>query len=122
MIIANTKSEKILFPARGLNPDRCTPQQRIRAELLALSYPAEWIMSVPIPLFICRTAVIDCGGPGDCGLWFFSRIKKLSAELRRELVRGCTSGGYDQSETSSETIEQELRPGVCERGQTYGEL
>ena len=34
-------------------------------------------------------------------------------------MRGCTSGGYDQLETSPETIEQELRPGVCERRQTY---
>ena len=38
--------------------------------------------------------------------------------MRRELARGCTSGGYDQLETSPETVEQELRPGVCERGQT----
>ena len=38
--------KKIVFPARGLNPDRCTPQQRLRAELLALSYPAEWVMPV----------------------------------------------------------------------------
>ena len=38
---------KKLFPARGLNTDRCTPQQRLRAELLALSYPAEWVMPVP---------------------------------------------------------------------------
>ena len=38
--------------------------------------------------------------------------------MRSELVRGCTSGGYDQLETSPETIEQELRPGVCERRQT----
>ena len=28
--------------------------------------------------------------------------------MRRELVRGCTSGGCDQLETSPETIEQEL--------------
>ena len=33
-------------------------------------------------------------------------------------MRGCTSGGYDQLETSPETIEQELRPAVCERRQT----
>ena len=111
----------ILSPARGLNPDRCTPQ-RLRAELLALSYASEWVMPVPIQLFICRRAVIDCGGPGDCGLRLFSRIKKFSAELRRELVTGCTSGGYDQFETSPEAIEQELRPALCERRQTYGEL
>ena len=30
----------------------------------------------------------------------------------------CTSGGYDQLDTSAETIEQELRPAICERGQT----
>ena len=58
--------KKILFPARGL-----TPPQHFRAELLALSYSAEWVMPVPIELFICRRAVIDCGGPGDCGLRFF---------------------------------------------------
>ena len=40
--------------------------------------------------------------------------------MRRELVTGCTSGGYDQLdlETSPETIEHELRPAVCERRQT----
>ena len=38
--------------------------------------------------------------------------------MRRELVTGSTSGGYDQLETSPETIEQELRPVVCERRQT----
>ena len=38
--------------------------------------------------------------------------------MRRELVRGCTSGGCDQLETSPETIEQELRPGVFEHRQT----
>ena len=69
--------KKILFPARGLIPDRGTPQQRLRAELLALSYTAECVMPVPIQLFICRRAVIACGGPGDCGLPFFSRIKKI---------------------------------------------
>ena len=38
--------------------------------------------------------------------------------MRRELVTGCTSGGYDQFETSPEAIEQELRPAACERRQT----
>ena len=38
--------------------------------------------------------------------------------MRPELVTGCTSGGYDQFETSNEAIEQELRPAVCERRQT----
>ena len=42
--------------------------------------------------------------------------------MRRELVTGCTSGGCDQFETSPEAIEQELRPAVCDRRQTYGEL
>ena len=37
-------------------------------------------------------------------------------------MTGCTSGGYNQFETSPEAIEQELRPAVCERRQTYGEL
>ena len=41
------------------------------------------------------------------------RVKKNGwAELRRELVTGCTSGGYDQLETSPETFEQKLRPPV----------
>ena len=30
----------------------------------------------------------------------------------------CTSGGYDQLKTSPDTIEQELRPAVCELRQT----
>ena len=34
--------KKILFPARGLNRDRCIPQLRFRAELLALNY-AGWM-------------------------------------------------------------------------------
>ena len=38
--------------------------------------------------------------------------------MRRELATGCTSGGCDQFETSPETIEQELRPALCERSQT----
>ena len=33
-------------------------------------------------------------------------------------MRGSTSVGYDQFETSSEAIEQELRPAVCERRPT----
>ena len=33
-------------------------------------------------------------------------------------MTGCTSGGYDQLETSPEAIEQELRPTVCECRQT----
>ena len=33
-------------------------------------------------------------------------------------MTGCTLGGYDQLETSPETIEQELLPAVCERRQT----
>ena len=45
-------------------------------------------------------------------------MKKFWAELRRELVRGSTSVGYDQFETSPEAIEQELRPAVCESRQT----
>ena len=54
----------------------------------------------------------------DCGLRVFSRIQKFYAELRREFVRGSTSVGYDQFETSPEAIEQELRPAVCERRPT----
>ena len=37
--------------------------------------------------------------------------------MRRDLVRGCTSGGYDQLEISPEEIEQELRAAVCEQRQ-----
>ena len=33
-------------------------------------------------------------------------------------MRGSTSVGYDQFETSPEVIEQELRPAVCERRPT----
>ena len=44
----------------------------------------------------------------------FSRIKKCQAELRRELVTGCTVRRYEQLETFPEMIEQELRPAVCE--------
>ena len=33
-------------------------------------------------------------------------------------MTGCTIRRYDQLETSPETIEQELRPAVCERRQT----
>ena len=33
-------------------------------------------------------------------------------------MRGSTSVGYDQFETSPEAIEQELRPAVCERRRT----
>ena len=33
-------------------------------------------------------------------------------------MTGCTSGGYDQLDISPKTIEQELRPAVCERRQT----
>ena len=33
-------------------------------------------------------------------------------------MRGSTSVGYDQFETSPEAIEQELRPAVCERRPT----
>ena len=29
-------------------------------------------------------------------------------------MTGCTSGGYDQLDTSPEAIEQELQPAVCE--------
>ena len=47
----------------------------------------------------------------------FSRIKK--AVLRRKLVTGCiTVRRYKQLETSPKTIEQELRPAVCEHRQT----
>ena len=35
--------------------------------------------------------------------------------MRRELVTGCTVRQYEKLETSPETIEQELRPAVCER-------
>ena len=50
-----------------------------------------------------------------CG---FSRIKKIWAELRRELVTKSASGGCDQFDTSPEAIDQELRTAFCERRQT----
>ncbi len=43
----------------------------------------------------------------------FSRIIKFLGELRCELVTECAFSRYEQFETSPETIEQELRPGVC---------
>ena len=54
------------------------------------------------------------------GFECFSHIKKFKAELRRELVTGCALSIYEQFETSPETIEQELRPAVCEHRQTDG--
>ena len=48
----------------------------------------------------------------------FPRGFECLAELTRELVRGCTVRRYKQLETSPETIEQELRPAVCEHRQT----
>ena len=36
-------------------------------------------------------------------------------------MTGCTVSRYEQFETSPETIEQELRPAVCERRQTLKE-
>ena len=47
--------------------------------------------------------------------WMFFAYKNCYAELRRELVTGCTVSRYEQFETSPETIEQELRPAVCEQ-------
>ena len=38
--------------------------------------------------------------------------------MRREFVTGCTVRRYEQLETYPETIEQELRPAVCEHRQT----
>ena len=35
--------------------------------------------------------------------------------MRHELVTGCTVRQYEQLETSPDTIEQELRPAVCNR-------
>ena len=48
----------------------------------------------------------------------FSRIKKLWAELRHELVTKTISSGCDQFETSPEAIDQELLTAFCERRQT----
>ena len=49
---------------------------------------------------------------------FFEYKKNYMAEARRELMRGITFSRYEQFETSPETIEQELRPAVCELRQT----
>ena len=58
--------------------------------------------------------------PGRGLVWpgVFWRIKKIYAELKRELVTKSTSGGYDQLEPSPEEIEQELRTAFCERRTT----
>ena len=50
--------------------------------------------------------------------WVFFAYKKFSAEPRRVLARGCTVSRYEQFDTSPETIEQELRPAICEQRQT----
>ena len=54
-----------------------------------------------------------------CGFFAYTKILGRTETRTRERMY---LGGYDQLEASPETIEQELRPGVCERGQTYGEL
>ena len=71
----------------------------------------------PLRLRQCRslaiqmyTVYIEC--------FWHTYTKKFSAELRRELVTGCTVRRYKQLETSPEMIEQELRPAVCEHRQT----
>ena len=46
------------------------------------------------------------------------RYKNCHAEMRCELVRGRNDSQYEHSEISPETIEQELRLGVCEQRQT----
>ena len=68
----------------------------------------------PLRLRQCRSLAIQIYTYIGC----FWHIKKFSAELRRELVTGCTVRRYKQLETSPETIEQELRPVVCEHRQT----
>ena len=52
-------------------------------------------------------------------VWGFFAYKKILGRTEtRTRDQGCTSGGYDQFETSPEAIGQELRPAVCERRQT----
>ena len=49
----------------------------------------------------------------------FSTKMFCNAELRCELVRGRTDSRYEPFEISPETIEQELRPAVCEQRQRH---
>ena len=56
------------------------------------------------------------GDPISRGFGWSSRrpsIQNCQPERRRELVAGCTVRRYEQLDTSSETIEQELRPAVA---------
>ena len=74
------------------------------------------------PLSTSRSLVHSadtCAGPGfrDSLCLLFAN-KNSYAEERRELVRGRTFSRYEQFETSPETIEQELRPVVCEQRKT----
>ena len=72
--------------------------------------------------FITGSRVIQintrAGHPISPRFWMFFAYKKCYAKLRRDLVTGCIFRRYEQLETSPETIEQELRPAVCERRQT----
>ena len=54
----------------------------------------------------------DSGGIIVLFRWF--RWRSNVAELRRELLTGCTVSRYEQVDISPETIEQELRPAVYE--------
>ena len=58
----------------------------------------------------CYTNAMFCVADGDSTL--------LSYETAVELVRGRNDCRYEQFEISPETIEQELRPVVCEQPQT----
>ena len=66
----------------------------------------------------CRLAIYKqtCWRPDLTEVFdVFPVYKNYSAELRRELVtKICTVRRYGPVETSPETIEQELRPAVCE--------
>ena len=69
--------KKILYPARGLNRDRCIPLLRFRADLLALSY-AGWMDYARSNLVVYLPQSGDrlrrAGRPWDA---VFSRLTKL---------------------------------------------
>ena len=87
-------------------------------ELVSLHSAARRLTTKP-PSWLGFQFSCISGRIATCGrLWFFfSRIQKFQAELRRELVTGYAFRRYGQFETSPEAMEQELRPAVCERRQ-----
>ena len=70
----------------------------------------------------CRSLAIQintrAGDPISPRFWMFFTHNKLLGRTETRTRDGCTVRRYEQLETSPETIEQELRPAVCEYRQT----